>query len=269
MKLRRSTRPASGGGSAAPWRWAVAGALVGALLTLLLAAPARWLGALLAHASEGAVQLLETDGSVWNGSARLLLTGGEGSRDRLALPGRIHWQLAPGLGALRASLRADCCTPAPIVLRAAPRLGGAHIDVQPSHSVWPASLLTGLGTPFNTLQLHGELQLNTQPLAIEIAQWRLRLDGQASLEARHISARVSTLPALGDYRVDITGGATTTLRLSTLQGPLLLEGTGQWDGGRLRFSGEADAAKGMEAPLANLLNILGVRRGNKVMLNIG
>ncbi|MBQ9578538.1 MAG: type II secretion system protein N, partial [Ottowia sp.] len=97
MKLRRSTRPASGGGSAAPWRWAVAGALVGALLTLLLAAPARWLGALLAHASEGAVQLLETDGSVWNGSARLLLTGGEGSRDRLALPGRIHWQLAPGL----------------------------------------------------------------------------------------------------------------------------------------------------------------------------
>ncbi|MBQ9577936.1 MAG: type II secretion system protein N, partial [Ottowia sp.] len=217
----------------------------------------------------GAVQLLETDGSVWNGSARLLLTGGEGSRDRLALPGRIHWQLAPGLGGLRALLRADCCTPAPIALRVAPRLGGAHIAVQPSSSSWPASLLTGLGTPFNTLQLHGELQLNTQSLAIEIAQWRLRLDGQASLDARRISARVSTLPALGDYRVDITGGATTTLRLSTLQGPLLLEGTGQWDGKRLRFSGEADAAAGMEAPLANLLNILGIRRGDKVMLNIG
>ncbi|MBQ9579015.1 MAG: type II secretion system protein N, partial [Ottowia sp.] len=96
MKLRRPARPAASN-SAAPWRWAVAGTLVGALLAVLLAAPARWLGALLAHVSEGAVQLLETDGSVWNGSARLLLTGGEGSRDRLALPGRIHWQLAPGL----------------------------------------------------------------------------------------------------------------------------------------------------------------------------
>ena len=68
--------------------------------------------------------------------------------------------------------------------------------------------------------------------------------------------------------MDISGGATTTLRLSTLQGPLLLEGNGQWNGGRLRFSGEASAAAGMEAPLANLLNILGLRRGDKTMLQI-
>ena len=270
MKLRRrSARTASNGNSAAPWRWAVVGIVAGALLAVLLAAPARWLGALLAHVSDGAVQLQQASGSVWNGSARLLLTGGAGSRDRIALPGRVHWRLAPGLGALRATLRAECCTPAaPIAMRVAPRVGGAHIDVQPSHSVWPASLLTGLGTPFNTLQLHGELLLDTQPLALEVAQGRLLLDGNASLEARHISARVSTLPSLGDYRVELKGGATPTVHLTTLQGPLLMKGNGQWDGKRLRFSGEANAAAGMEAQLANLLNILGIRRGDKVMLNI-
>ncbi|MBR6976505.1 MAG: type II secretion system protein N [Ottowia sp.] len=271
MKLRRrSARPASNGNSAAPWRWAIVGVACGALLVLLLAAPARWLGALLAHATSGAVQLQQASGSVWNGSARLLLTGGEGSRDRIALPGRVHWRLTPGLGALHATLRAECCTPAnPIALRVAPRWGGAHIGVQQSHSVWPASLLTGLGTPFNTLLLHGELQLDTQPLAIELAQGRLRLDGQASITANRISSRLSTLPALGDYRVELSGGATPALRLSTLQGPLLLDGNGQWNGGRLRFSGEAGAAADMEAQLANLLNIIGVRRGDKVMLTIG
>ena len=268
MKLRRPAR-ASNGSSSAPWLLAVVGAVCGLLLALVLAAPARWLGAALAHASGGAVQLQQASGSVWRGSARLLLTGGAGSRDRIALPGRVHWQLAPGPGTLRASLRADCCTTTPIALHVAPRLGGAHIQVQQSSSTWPASLLTGLGTPFNTLQLHGELLLQTQPLAIELAQGRIRLDGHASITASRISSRLSTLPALGDYRIELAGGAAPTMHLSTLQGPLLLEGRGPWNGGHLRFSGEAGAAAGMEAQLANLLNIIGVRRGDKVFLELG
>ena len=63
-------------------------------------------------------------------------------------------------------------------------------------------------------------------------------------------------------RLSIDGGA-GGLRMT------LLEGSGQWNGGRLRFSGEAGAAADMEAQLANLLNIIGVRRGDKVILAIG
>ena len=271
MKTAPRRRAASSAhANRAPWRWAAAGALLGALLALLLAAPARWLGVALARASGGAVQLLEAEGSLWRGSARLLLAGGAGSRDRTALPSRINWRLAPGVGSLRASVRADCCTPSgPVALAIAPRWGGARITAQPSHSIWPAALLAGLGTPFNTLQLHGELRLDTEPLAIELAQGRLRLEGSASLTAQHLSSRLSTLPALGSYRVQLAGGATPTLQLQTLQGPLLLSGSGQWNGGHLRFAGEAGAAAGMEATLANLLNIIGQRRGDKVLINLG
>ncbi len=259
---------ASGAATRAPWRWAVAGAVLGALLALLLAAPARWLGALLSHASGGAVQLLDAEGSVWRGSARLEFTGGAGSRDRAALPGRLHWRLTPGPGALHASVQAQCCTPhGAIALAITPRWGGAHIAVREGHSEWPAALLTGLGTPFNTLQLHGTLLLLTQPLSLDIAQGRVRVEGSASLTAQRISSRLSPLPALGSYRVQLAGGAAPSLRLQTLEGALHLSGSGQWSGGRLRFAGEASAAEGMEAPLANLLNVIGQRRGNKALIN--
>ena len=112
------------------------------------------------------------------------------------------------------------------------------------------ALLTGLGTPFNTLQLHGTLLLLTQPLSLDIAQGRVRVEGSASLTAQRISSRLSPLPALGSYRVQLAGGAAPSLRLQTLEGALHLSGSGQWSGGRLRFAGEASAADGMEAPIS-------------------
>ena len=90
---RVSTPPAT----RAPWGWALTGALLGLLLVGVLAAPARWLAAGVGRATGDMVQLAEPQGSLWNGSARLLLTGGAGSQDRAALPGRVQWRLRPGL----------------------------------------------------------------------------------------------------------------------------------------------------------------------------
>jgi general secretion pathway protein N len=78
---------------------------------------------------------------------------------------------------------------------------------------------------------------------------------------------------MGSYRVQIRGTpqgtATPDLQLSTLQGPLQLQGQGQWVGSRLRFSGEASAEAGSEAALSNLLNIIGRRQGERSLLSLG
>ena len=79
----------------APWGWATAGLLAGVLAALVLFAPARWLTGAIERASTGQVLLADARGTVWDGTARLVLTGGAGSTDATALPGRLQWQLRP------------------------------------------------------------------------------------------------------------------------------------------------------------------------------
>lgn len=255
---------------AAPWRWALAGALLGLLGALILFAPARWLAQAAAAATGERLLLAEPRGSLWRGSARLVLSGGAGSRDAAALPSRVSWRLAPGWGTLRLTLAAPCCTPQPLVLAVTPRWGGLRVAVPDGPpSQWPASLLAGLGTPWNTLQLDGQLQLATQGLSLEWADGAARLSGQAELQALGLSSRLSTLRPMGSYRVTLQQGNPPQVNLSTLSGSLELSGSGQLAGGRLRFTGQASAAPEREAALANLLNIIGRRNGARSLITIG
>lgn len=265
---RRQARPRTASGQpAAPWSWALVGLVLGALLTLAVLAPARWLTWAVARASQDQVQLVQAEGRVWDGSARLLLTGGQGSQDRIALPGRLHWQLRPDWRGLQLRLGADCCTPqGPLQLQLRARWGGLQLQLADSRSHWPASLLVGLGTPFNTLQPEGELELDTRGLAMQWLSGRLQLQGTAQLNARQLSSRVSSLRPMGSYQLDLVGGDIITVQLSTLEGGLLLSGNGQWVGQRLRFQGEARAAEGLQDQLANLLNVLGQRQGDRALM---
>lgn len=91
---RASARPVAAGTRPA-WSLAVWGALLGLSLALLVWAPARWLAWGVQQASQGQVQWRDARGTVWNGSAQLVLSGGAGSLDPQALPGRLHWTLLP------------------------------------------------------------------------------------------------------------------------------------------------------------------------------
>lgn len=252
-----------------PWPWAAAGALAGVLVALVAFAPARWLAAGLSAATGGQLVLAEARGTVWDGSGRLVLTGGEGSTDAAALPGRVAWELAPRWNGAVARVRADCCTPRPVPLRVRLRPGGLAIEVGDSTSQWPAALTTGLGTPWNTLQFEGNLQLSTQGLSVEWVEGRPVVAGRAELVAQRVASRLSTLRPMGSYRITLQGGTSAALRLETLEGSLQLSGSGQWVGSRLRFRGEASAAPEREAALANLLNIIGRRSGARSIISIG
>ncbi|NDG42060.1 MAG: general secretion pathway protein GspN, partial [Betaproteobacteria bacterium] len=90
-------------------RWGIWGALLGAIAGLAFNAPAQWLADALHQASGERLLLAQARGSLWDGSAVLVLTGGTGSHDASALPGRLAWQLRPdGLG-LAFTARQDCC----------------------------------------------------------------------------------------------------------------------------------------------------------------
>lgn len=261
-----------------PWpiRLAWLCALLGLLLALLLLAPARWLALGLDRASQGQLQLVNTRGTVWDGQADLLLTGGAGSRTETALPQGLRWRLRPawaqGQPAVQLQLNAPCCTPAPLAVTAWPGLRGGRVELAPFQSQWPTGLLVGLGTPWNTLRLEGQLGLQSPGLALRWQVGRTELQGALVIEAADMASRLSTLRPLGSYRLELqapAGADSTTVALQTLRGELQLQGHGQWVGGRLRFRGEAQATPGHEAALANLLNIIGRRQGERSLLNIG
>ncbi len=253
-----------------PWGWAVAGASGGLLAALVVFAPAHWLAQAVNQASGGRVLLEDAQGTVWDGSARLALAGGPGSRDAAALPSRLAWQVRPLASGLRVALSAPCCTPQPLVMRMQPGVAGAQLAVEDGPpSQWPAALLAGLGTPWNTLQLEGDLQLATRGLTLRWTRERLQVAGSAEVSALRITSRLSTLRPMGSYRLGLAGGDAPTLRLDTLDGSLRLSGQGQWVGARLRFSGEATAAPEREAALANLLNIIGQRQGARSIITLG
>jgi general secretion pathway protein N len=106
--LARAPNPEQKGASPL-WRYAVLGGVLGLTLALLIWAPARWLAWGIAHISQGQVQWQDARGTVWAGSTRLVLSGGGGSRDSRALPGRLHWTLTPTWTGLRLGWTAECC----------------------------------------------------------------------------------------------------------------------------------------------------------------
>ena len=266
MKTNASATPRN----RAPWAWGWAGALLGLVTIPVVLAPARWLTNAITQASAERVRLSDARGSVWQGSAQLVLTGGAGSADALALPGRVSWRISPKWDGAQIQINAECCTPQPLELAlSAPRQQPMQLTLADNQSQWPANLLAGLGTPWNTIRPQGQLALSTQGLGLHWANQRITLQGSLQLDATQMSTRLSTLVPMGSYRLSVLGGETPTLGLSTLEGSLQLSGQGQWVSNGLRFEGEAMATPGRVEALSNLLNIIGRRDGARSAIKVG
>lgn len=265
-------------------RLAWTGAVLGALLGLVLQAPAHWLGAAVASASQQHVLLLNPQGTVWQGSADWALSPahasvGNADNQHVTLPSRLQWRVWPSAEVsslsmgLAIELNSSCCTPMPLRAFVGATLEGLRLSFQDQASTWPAHWLVGLGAPWNTVEPDGTLQLQTQQLAW-LQPWFNKslaspMTGQVQLQWQHLSTRLSTLRPLGSYRVTVKGGDTMQVELETMEGSLQLHGQGQWLNHRLRFRGEATAQPDAEAALSNLLNVLGQRRGNKSFMELG
>lgn len=259
-------------------RWAVGGTVLGLAVAVVAWAPAAWLASTCAAMTHERLLLADARGSVWNGSARVILSPGAGGKDASELPERLGWKLRPawvdgGLG-LRLTLDQSCCVApdSPLTLR----LGTSRMtlrlpDATPERPWirWPASWLAGLGTPWNTVAPDGLLAFSAQGFVVDAQDKTVKVRGIAQVELRDFSSRLSQLSPLGSYRMNlIGGGAEPQLMLRTDQGPLQLSGQGHL-GARPQFRGEATPAPGSEAALANLLNIIGRREGARSIISVG
>jgi len=259
--------------TAAHWGWA--GLVVGGAVALIAFAPATWVAQAVATRTQQTLLLADARGTVWNGSAVSVLTGGPDSRSASALPGRTHWTIVWRGLALELRLRQPCCIHDEVVLMLRPGLGRLSVQLMPGSGPlgeWPAAWLAGLGAPWNTLQLDGTLRLSSSGLTMDTAAGRWTMMGQADLQLNNIASRLATIERLGSYRVQLAATGTDappTLTLNTLDGALLLDGTGQWTGSQFRFRGQARVAPGAEGELDNLLNFVGRRQGALSLISIG
>jgi general secretion pathway protein N len=247
-------------------------ALIAIVATIGAAAPAQWLAAAVARATHGRVELAETKGTLWNGEATLVLASGAGpGAMRASLPERLSWQLSPWqllAGTVDLTLEHPSALSQPLAIRAWPNgratLGATTVRL-------PASLLVGLGAPWNTVRPGGVVTLSWDRLEIEPARWQ----GNFSAEWQYASSALTPVSPMGHYRLQTNGVFPgTRLNLLTLSGPLELTGSGTIaEGGRLRFQGVAravpNADTGVKTQLTGLISLLGRRDGESAILNIG
>ncbi|CAJ0800410.1 hypothetical protein LMG7141_03818 [Ralstonia condita] len=254
------------------WRvlWCVV-ALLAVAATLISQYPAAWAAERIAQATGRRVLLADSQGSIWHGSATLALTAGNGGADATVLPGRLSWSIdmLPLLtGTLRAHIAHDHALEQPVALTLTP----GHWQAEPGAVRLPASLLEGIGAPFNTLKLDGRLRARWTPLSGEFGRGKGRPDtvqGALTVTLEQVSSSLSRVRPLGSYQTVVSfGGAAggpVQLALSTLAGPLTLQGQGTLGQGA-HFDGVASATPASEPQLIGLLSLLGPRDGSHYRL---
>lgn len=238
--------------------WLLAVALSIAL-TLLACFPASWVAGLVEQQTGGRLTLGDAQGTLWRGSAFI---GGAASGNGAVtplLPGRFAWSVSPLvlLGRVDVALENPVSLSQPINLRGS----WSQWQVSPGALLLPADGLAGLGAPLNTVAPSGVMRLSWSTLQLERVDQSVAVEGRTTLEMNDMASRLSALRPLGSYAMAFDWhGQQAQLTLRSIKGPLLLDGTGGLEKGRLRFSGKAQAAEGYEEKLASLLNLLGQRR---------
>lgn len=253
--------------------YVVAAALV-LLVTLLVLAPAQWAASALNDATRGRLELAEASGTVWNGSALVVLAAADDpAATRATLPERLQWRIRPWpllVGQLDATFTHPSALAQPLTVRA-PLVGRGTTTLGATTLRLPASLLVGLGAPWNTIRPGGILQLQWDRLLIAPGS----VQGNFSAEWQYASSALTPVSPMGHYRLQTNGvWPGTQLDLLTVSGPLELRGSGTIAaGGRLRFQGRAQAAAGadpgVKAQLTGLISLLGRRDGEGALLNFG
>ncbi|MDR5778025.1 type II secretion system protein N [Caballeronia sp. LZ065] len=221
--------------------------------TLLVMMPAVWIVPQFSKATDGHVNLVDPSGSLWRGSATLMLAAGSDGSGATLLPGRIEWTTAFWplfTGRVHMTMRQTQAMPDAVIVDASPR--GATLSA--SEIAVPATLLSGLGAPFNTLNFDGNVRLAWTELRL----LNRKAYGQVVVTLDDMASSVSRIKPLGSYRVALQAeGAQASIDLSTSKGPLILKGNGSISQESTSFQGTATAAPEQRENLAGLLNLLG------------
>lgn len=219
------------------------------LLTLCVTAPSTLVATLLEQLSGGRLTLAQTQGTLWKGSGVLLL-----QHDSKFLPlGRYAWKLYPSADLRHINVDVDSGGAQETQIHISPWKN--TIDVQHAYANLPAQLLAVFAPPLSPYRLSGELLLTTESFNISPQS----VVGNLNLDWKQATSGLTDIAPLGDYRIVMQGkGSALDIKLSTQQGKLKLDGSGQMQpGSALTFNGTAQAAPEQKEALSELLHHIG------------
>ncbi len=230
--------------------WAISIALLAFVVGLIAMAPATLLSGWAYRQSGGHVQLTQANGTVWSGHAILALQGN--TTDETAAIGAVRWKISAAqllMGKLSAAVHWNDAPPAWLTMDSA----RTHVE----HAVldFPASTLARFIPAVQAAQLEGRITMQTENLTFS----QDAIQGEILIDWLQASSPLSAVSPLGNYRLSLKGGqGGLAMLLTTLEGALILDGSGMWSQANgLNFEGNASAAPDKQKPLADLLRVLG------------
>ncbi len=218
------------------WHYVAIGLLVYGV-ALLIQAPASLADKWLAQSTNGELRLTNVHGTLWHGAARL------GAMD-------FGWRMQPGyllLGQMRVVLNRPQIAQPMHIIASTNQVILDHVDI------WLplAPLIDRSDARMKSLGLAGQLHCQTEHLTLADG-----MTGSASVDWIDAQSALSRVVPLGSYHFAVQGAASQiNVQLTTLQGPLFLQGNGNWErSSGFRLSGYAQAKP---KALQGLLAIIG------------
>ena len=230
------------------------------LVLFVLVIPASLMGTLLEKATDQKISLSDAEGTIWSGSGFISVAADDGQYYTL-FDTPLVWTIKklPLLwgelsGAFIFSRDRELNEPSVARFRVSRSEGqidriSAPINIRS---------LSKLHRNIELMRLSGSLTLDIQQF-----YWQ---HGMITMEAvmlwRHMRSGLARLNTVGSYQAlfDAKQSETVGIRLTTLEGPLLLSAEGQISGQGFWLRGTADAEEHYRSDIQNLLMVIGTER---------
>lgn len=232
------------------------------LLIVLVEMPASVPAGFLASKTSCQVKPYSVEGSIWNGSVVLGLSAEQLKKKECGKPAfiteRIHWvsqcQWLKGFCELKID---SLSILRPIQLKI--DLTGVKVGA------------TEIALPHNTIEVLADSLASLKPRANIALSWnslsisgfaKPSISGLVHVKILHVSSLTSSIKDLGSYEIKLNlSGQSSPWTLATIDGPLLLNGSGELGSKGLHFSGQASAALRYQDSLRGLLSLMGQKNG--------
>lgn len=202
----------------------------------------------------GTLELVDAQGTLWNGTARATLAAGGPA----VSVDTLRWRFLPArLASGRLAFAVDAAG-AGLEGQGEIARGFAILEARALNVRADVAALAAFAPLPEAWQPQGRVTISAPALAWESGHAR----GAATVEWRDAAVALSSVRPLGSYRIDARGdGGPAKFAVTTLEGPLRVAGSGSFvPPAALAFSGEARAEGAQAAELEPLLNLLGPRR---------
>jgi general secretion pathway protein N len=220
---------------------------------LLVWAPATIVDAQLKRATDGRLRLSQAQGTIWAGSGLLELRDVRGSN---AIAKDFAWRVLPD-----SLWRGRLVCEVTLENQGRPFLVSATISkvsITNAEINLPAAAMALAEPRLKPLKLSGNVALRTTNVAMGTGE----MLGNVTLQWRNAGSAFTPVSPIGSYELQLNGeGKSASAMLSTLQGPLQLDGSGAWTiGQNPQFQATVRVPPQYQEQFTPLLRLISVQR---------